>query len=545
MVNAIKSSIFILALLVTTAVNALTSLTASIDKNPAMVDESIVLTLVADGSVSADAFDSSLLLKDFIVGGTSVSSQTRMVNFDTTRITQWTTLLIPRAAGMTTIPAISIEGVTSQPITVKVLPKGDKSAQPQNDLYVTADVSTTEMYVQQQFTLKVKLHVGAELRRATLSEPKMTGAQIVQIGKDQESSQIIDGKRFRIFERLYSIKPESSGKFVLHSSMFDGEIISGGQQRSLYSSRNRSKPISIRGKEIDINVKPVPTNFVGEWLPSEIITIEDRWPTAAEEFELGEPITRQVIITAAGLSEEQLPTLSFNAPSELKIYPDQAEATTSVQNGVLISQKIQEFAIVPTKPGIYTLPEVIIPWWNTKLNKLEQAVLASKTIKINGIAAQVINPSEAQPRQVQIVTEQDTSLQWLFLAGWLLTVLAWLYSAKLKSKIHFNKTNFTAANKQNYLRIMAACNKNDGEQVLKLLPLWANDLFSGESFTNLNQVDNKIDDKDFSYELQQLQKRYFSAQSGEWQGDALLKVISRLQTKTIQAQQVQIALNPN
>lgn len=532
-----------LAMLLSNTVYALTNVSASIDKNPATVDESIVLTLIADDSVSADAFDSSVLQKDFIVGGTSVSSQTRMVNFDTTRTTQWTTLLIPRKAGSAVIPAITIEGVSSKQIVVKVLAKNAKGRKQQNDIYITADVSTTEMYVQQQFTLRVKLHVANELRRASLSEPKMTGAQIIQMGQDQESTQIIDGKRFRIFERLYTIKPESSGKFVLHSSMFNGDIIIGGQQRSLFASQARSKPVSIKGKEIDINVKPVPESFQGDWLPSEIITVEDIWPSDAAEFALGEPITRKVVITAAGLSEEQLPALNFNPPSELKIYPDQPEASTSVQQGLLISQKLQEFAIVPTKPGVYTLPEVIIPWWNTKLNKIEQAVIPSKTITINGIAAP--EPVlQTQPVGVQVITEQNTTLQWLFLSGWIITILAWIYVAKLKNKISINKNAFSPSDKQSYLKLMAACKQNKGDEVLKLLPSWANGLYEGETFTNLSQVEQRLNNLEFSQALQQLQKRYFSANAGDWDGKELLKIISKLQTKTVQQQQIEIAINP-
>jgi hypothetical protein len=64
-----------------------------------MLDEAIRLTVTADGSADRDAFDSSPLLKDFLVGRTSVSSQTSIVNFDTKRTTVWTTTLFPRKEG--------------------------------------------------------------------------------------------------------------------------------------------------------------------------------------------------------------------------------------------------------------------------------------------------------------------------------------------------------------------------------------------------------------------------------------------------------------
>ncbi len=543
MVRITSYSLIIIALFASLGANALTNVSASIDRNPAIVNESLVLTVIADDSVSADAFDPSILRKDFVVGGTSVSSKTNMVNFDMTRTTQWTTLLIPRKQGTVVIPELTVDGLKTNAITLTVLAAGSDSAQSQNDVYITAEVSEQEVYVQQQFTLKVKLHVAADLKRGALSEPKMTGADIKQLGQDQESNQIINGKRVRVFERIYAVKPETSGKFVLHSSTFDGEIVKGNK-RALFSGFDRGKPISIRGKEIDINVNPVPDGYQGEWLPSELITIEDQWPSDNAEFELGEPITRKIIITAAALTAEQLPELNFATPDGLKIYPDQAESTSTVQQGLLISRKVQEFAIVPTKPGTFTLPELLVPWWNTKLNKLEQAVIAEKIVTIKGIAATTPVYSQASDVPVTVITEQNTSLQWLFLTGWLLTAFAWFYVARIKDKIRFDKHAFVSADKQSYLQLMAACKQNNGEQVLALLPRWAGDLYTAEHFSNLEQVSNRINNTEFSRALADLQKSYYSANKGDWQGVTMLKVISSLQTKNKQNQQIQIAINP-
>ncbi len=76
-----------------------TEVQAVVDKNPAMADESITLRVIANGDADRNAFDPSPLLKDFVVGRTSVSSQTKMVNFSTSRTTTWSTTLIPRTEG--------------------------------------------------------------------------------------------------------------------------------------------------------------------------------------------------------------------------------------------------------------------------------------------------------------------------------------------------------------------------------------------------------------------------------------------------------------
>ncbi len=537
-------SFLIFCILASFYASALETVTATVDRNPAVINQSLVLTVVADDSVSADALDLSSLEKDFIVGNTQVSSQTSMVNFNTTRITKWTTVLIPKRVEQLIIPALTIQGVKSQPIAMQILAENDSRAKQQTQLIsLDAEVSADEVYVQQQFTLKVKLFILAELRRANLSDPKMTGADIQKIGQDEESIEVINGKRVRVIERNYKVKPETSGKFTLHSPHFNGEVSQSSGRRSLFSSMEQGKPITVRGKEIAINVKPIPEGFTGEWLPSELLTVNEQMPEG-EEFELGEPITRKIIITAAGLTAEQLPELDFNAPDGLKIYPDQAEDASTIRNGTLFGQKNQDFAIVPIKPGTYTLPEVIIPWWNTKFDRLEQAVIPAKTITITGIAAQTPIVSQQLPSEPVIVTEYNTTLQWLFLTLWLLTSASWFYVAKLKGRIHLSKDSFVSEDKQSYLKLMAACKQNDGEQVIALLPKWANDLFDSEHFANLDQLRTKFNDAEFNSALAKLQKSYYANEKNQWHGDDMLKIISRMQTRVVQQQQVEIALNP-
>ncbi|WP_371186108.1 BatD family protein [Thalassotalea maritima] len=542
MVIAYRFIIGFIALLWSAQTLAL-EVSASIDKNPAVVDESLVLTVIAQDSVAADAFDPSSLQTDFVVGRTSISSQTSMVNWQTTRTTRWTTLLIPKQAGTLTIPALQVADARTQPIELSVLPAADKSKQTQKDVYITSQVSKQSVYVQQQFTLTVRLHFAAELKRGSIADPKMTGAEIRQIGENNEYSDIIDGRRFRIIERVYSVKPQTSGNLVLHSVVFEGEIVKqGNQRRSLFGGLNSGTPINVKGESIDITVKPAESNFNGEWLPSELIVVEDAWPTQQEPFQLGEPITRTVTITAAALSAEQLPELSFSAPDGLKIYPDQAESQIGVKNNVLISQKVQEFAIVPTQSGTFVIPELRIPWWNTELNLQEQAIIPSKTITVEGAA--IVQPQNTVPSPtVSTEPQQASYLQWLFLTGWIATALAWLYVAKFRGKVQ-PKKRFNPRDKPYYLQLMAACKQNNGEQVLTLLPLWGGELLANAHIANLQQLLDAVEDKDLHDAVNQLQQCYYGKQQAPWQGSQLLKVISRIQTHTTQKQQVEFALNP-
>lgn len=574
MVNAVK---FLLLISLYISTHAFANVSATIDKNPVVSGESIVLNVVADESLDNNAFDSTPLLKNFIVGRTSVSSQTSMINFKTSYTTRWQTVLIARKEGNYTIPAFEINGQKTEPILLKVLAPSANNKNQQQDLYIKASVSNNEVYVQQQFTLQVKLYFASELKRGSLTEPSLTGATITQVGKDKETVEISNGRRFRVIERNYAINPQQSGDFILSSPMFSGEIIKSSSRRSSFLSFGESTPVSVLGKEISIKIRPIPDSFNGQWLPSELLSIDDEWQSKDQQFKVGEPITRTITLTAAGLSEEQLPKLTIPLPKGLKIYPDQAKLHTSVNNAKLISQKVQNFAIVANSPGDYTLPKIVIPWWNTVTNRYQEAILPEKTITVavnddfNGSAltaptannANIISESANSAKNVtskdksqskQNIIRQSPFLQWVFLALWLLTSVAWFISTQLNKNIQLKKNNNEKNISYDYLALLKYCKTNQGDAALECIVPWVNDLAMNENrIVSIEEAINLINQSDFTQAINQLQQCYYGNNDKAWQGNQLLncvKKINRQQQKKTQAKpqeknhQGKINLNP-
>jgi hypothetical protein len=305
----ILSLLFISSLLLSNNALALTNVTVTVDKNPAMINESILLTVVADDDVSRNALDTSPLLANFIVGQTSVSSQTSMVNFKTSRITQWQIVLIARSAGQFTIPALTIESQQSTPIELTIIEDSNTSSNTQTDIFVTSELSTNEVYVQQLLTLSIKLHYAVELKSGNLTEPSLAGATIEKVGQDKQSDNIINGKRYRVIEQNYAITPEESGDFTIEAPVFSGEILQASKRRSSFLSFAQTKPVSVLGDELKLSVLAIPTNYPSneQWLPTDILTLHQEWQSNDDKFVVGEPITRTITLTAAGLSKAQLP----------------------------------------------------------------------------------------------------------------------------------------------------------------------------------------------------------------------------------------------
>ncbi len=372
--------VFLLTLLLSTAAYAdVNSLEATIDRNPVMLDEAIRLTVTADGSADRDAFDSSPLLKDFVVGRTSVSSQTSIVNFDTKRTTVWTTTLFPRKEGTFTIPSLTIEGKSTQPIQVKVIPVQEQS-NVARDYFVTTDIDVKEAYLNQQLLYTVKLFLSSNIERGSLQAPEMQNAEITQLGEDKQYTDIVNGRRYQIIERQFAVVPQASGEFTLRGPIFTGEVMAANTNQR-FGFFNRTQQINRVGPDITVNIKPIPQGIDYPWLPSEMVRVDEEWPQG-DSFVAGEPVTRIVTLTALGVVEEQLPDIPEFYPPNFKLYPDQSNTATVEKDQSLISQRQTSLAIIPTQPGNFVLPEITIPWFNTLTQQTEYATIPARSITV-------------------------------------------------------------------------------------------------------------------------------------------------------------------
>lgn len=402
---------------------ALSKLEASVDRNPVMEGEYFVLNVSADDEVDTGKLDTSILLKDFIVGRTSVSRSTQIMNFDAVKETRWQVLLAPKQKGQLTIPSFSIDGVSSAEIPLRVVEAGAQPEQAKN-LFIDAKVSTDEAYVGQLITYKVKLYLAVELQRGVLNAPVIEGAQIKQIGEDKDGSEIIEGRRYRVIERTYGIIPDLPGQVNIKGATFSGDVLVESQRRGGMFGFNESRPMQAGAPSLSIQVEPAPTSFQGQWLVADLVALKESFPEDVKEFTVGSPITRTLTLLASNADENSLPDIAQNLPSELKSYPEKPQRQSFVRDAQIVSQYSITSAIVPSKAGTFTLPEVKVPWWNPHLKRQEMATLPARTIQVKG-GAVVDTPIEPN---WQANTSTNSERHWsanLFALLWLVTLVAW------------------------------------------------------------------------------------------------------------------------
>ena len=541
--------VFLLTLLLSTAAYAdVNSLEATIDRNPVMLDEAIRLTVTADGSADRDAFDSSPLLKDFVVGRTSVSSQTSIVNFDTKRTTVWTTTLFPRKEGTFTIPSLTIEGKSTKPIQVKVIPVQEQS-NVARDYFVTTDIDVKEAYLNQQLLYTVKLFLSSNIERGSLQAPEMQNAEITQLGEDKQYTEIVNGRRYQIIERQFAVVPQASGEFTLRGPIFTGEVMAANTNQR-FGFFNRTQQINRVGPDITVNIKPIPQGIDYPWLPSEMVRVDEEWPQG-DSFVAGEPVTRIVTLTALGVVEEQLPDIPEFYPPNFKLYPDQSNTTTVEKDQSLISQRQTSLAIIPTQPGNFVLPEITIPWFNTLTQQTEYATIPARSITVapaggannantpnsldtpsisnasnediqNDIPSTATQPNASASNEDkpldsasgEVNTDENTQLNWMVIGALLvLLVIAltgWLVTYRKLKQAQFmgpgitNKTGSAQRphsyaqwdEKAQFQNLMSVIKAKDTRLLTSALKQWINALTSGNAqlsqFEGINASVNEL-----------------------------------------------------
>ncbi|WP_041408735.1 BatD family protein [Shewanella sp. MR-4] len=453
---------------------ALSKLEASVDRNPVMEGEYFVLNVSADDEVDTGKLDTSILLKDFIVGRTSVSRSTQIMNFDAVKETRWQVLLAPKQKGQLTIPSFSIDGVSSAEIPLKVVEAGAQPEQAKN-LFIDAKVSTDEAYVGQLITYKVKLYLAVELQRGVLNAPVIEGAQIKQIGEDKDGSEIIESRRYRVIERTYGIIPDLPGQVNIKGATFSGDVLVESQRRGGMFGFNESRPMQAGAPSLSIQVEPAPTSFQGQWLVADLVALKESFPEDVKEFTVGSPITRTLTLLASNADENSLPDIAQNLPPELKSYPEKPQRQSFVRDAQIVSQYSITSAIVPSKAGTFTLPEVKVPWWNPHLKRQEMATLPARTIQVKG-GAVVDTPIEPN-WQANTSTNSEShwnanlfALLWLVtLVAWAVTFVAWRRALKRQSTVNTQVTAQPLVLRNGLKGLEQACAKGNVSDILQQL----------------------------------------------------------------------------
>jgi len=535
------------------------ALQASVDRNPASMNESLTLTLQSSDNLNGTP-DLSVLQRDFDVINQGKSSSFQFINGTTSRSTQWSITLMPKHSGQIEIPPIRIGNGQSTPITLTV---NDDTAPtqgstPQGDIFLEVSAAPHQVYVQQQVIYTVRLFHAINLgNNATLSEPKLAGddAIVEKLGDDKNYQTSRNGVRYAVVERRYAIYPQHSGSIRVQPLMFNGDVIQASANSFFnfdpFATHTRHQRVV--STPITITALAIPTSFHdAQWLPAHNLQLVEQWSPDPPHFTVGQPITRTIAVMADGLTSAQLPPISSNSTDGMKLYPDQPSLKDTKASDGITGIRSEKIAMIPMHPGTITLPAIAIPWWNTASNKAEVAQLPARTVNVAPASGNnaltkpapptITAPSAAHKADVSpppitsgVTSTVTTAGFWPWLAlllglGWFSTAVTWWWRTRRPVSI----TPPTHEKRESLLQletnIKSSCLANDAHSCNRAILSWAQQRWPDQPPVSLTTLALRYQ-QPLAEQLQALDRALYASVSTPWQGMPLWQAFSHARKK--------------
>ena len=390
------------------------SLTAEVNRAQLSIDESVVLTIVSDGVTGQPEL--SPLSIDFEVLGTSTRREVKIIQGVMSDLQSWDIEMIPKRTGELEIPSLTLKGFSSNPLTITVTEAATGQQQAQGTVFLEVNIDNPSPMLQAQVIYTVRFYSAVRIVDGELSEPESEKLTIRRLGDDTSYFQQRNGTRYRVVERRYAIFPRESGEIDIPPVTLRVNVPDNNNSTS--SIFGRVKRMTRRGPAIKLDVRGKPATDSGAWwLAAKSLSLSADWEGGKQEFRVGEPLTRTLILEVDGATGEQLPELKPLQVPGLKVYADKPEIVEQPAAESLLSRRIEKWAIIPQTSGELTLPAVELSWFDTVAETYRVASLPSQVINVlpqeaqSGTDANAGNDSQTTSAQGELATTVDDNNQ--------------------------------------------------------------------------------------------------------------------------------------
>lgn len=529
----------LLLALILSSTQALAAIEVTTDRTQLAENESLTLFIRSDDVISLEQPDLRDLSVDFEILTQQVRTNIQIVNGQNRSEKLWEITLLPKRSGELTIPVITLDGEKSEPITLQVS-TAPVNSEESADVFLDSEIDQEgSIYVQQQLIYTLRLYYATSISDHGLTDLELEDTLQLQLGNRRDYEARVSGRLYNVAEWRFAIYPQKSGVLTFAPQTFSGRI----REQNRYSLGGL-KHIRIQSPKHSIDVKPIPDSFPQghTWLPANNLTLSEQWSGDFSQWQAGSPLTRTLQLEAEGLTAAQLPPLKLNLSGQVRQYPEQPmQEDTMLDNGIQGQQSLN-IALIPTQAGKLTLPEVSIPWWNTKTDQLEYVRLNSLALDIQADPNQA--STQPAPPVAAATAPVTPSIKTQFSAGYwpyitagivalcaLLIVILWRQQQQIKRlsrllterKLPLQQKTQGLQQDQEVFRkaLLSACQQNDGEKAWQIWQQWKR----FETPHLPPELDNT-----FQLALNKLQAALYGPQADakSWQGQELAQIAKQI-----------------
>ncbi len=407
---------------------------AQVDKTELPINQTLNLKLKLTDASGFDSPNFTVLKKSFNIVSTSQYSSTTIINGKSSSSKEWKLVLQPKKEGELIVPQIVIKtnsgDLATEAIEIKVTKSKPFPTTFKNGaLIAESKVTNIKPYLFQPFFYKVRLYTKYAVDNVIFSPLELPNASVKLHGTYNVFSTKYRGESFSVIELNYIVKPLRAGKITIPRTKITGRYTTETDTAPVSSlfdfvfEENRPSNIitnsdrfTLETKEKEIEILP-PVAKMKYWLPAESLTMEEEM-SESTEFLVGKPISRKIKIIAKGIGGSQLNTLDkFIFDHEnYKVYADKPVTQDHINGTNIIGTRIDHYNIIPQKEGEVILPEIKVQWWDVKEDKIKEAKLPKKILKIRANPALAFE-SQAIKSPDKISPKAEKANWWWFVLG--------------------------------------------------------------------------------------------------------------------------------
>ncbi len=518
-------------LLLTASTLSWAALTATVDRSVIDSNETLQLVIRYDGQVMTGQPDFSPLENDFEILSNNRQQQYSWVNGQSESYTDWTMVLMPKRTGLILIPSLNFKKDISNAVEIRVRSaSAATTGAGKQPIYTETLVDKESVHIQEQLVLTHRLYTSVQLSDLSLSDLNVPDAIMQKIG-DNQFQKIINGRNYLIVEVKYALFPQVAGKLVIPALRFGAYESNGRSQFGGFTNRGTRIFRSTESKTIDVMVRPAHI-AADQWMPSSEVQLAEQWSTDLNNLTVGEPVTRAIAISAAGLTGAQITPIQMIESDDYKIYPDQPQLQEQAKGSTIVGTRTETLAMVPGRAGEITFPAINVKWWDTVNQRMQTASLAAKTVRVSPSIAVAISPATVQPQSMEsmaigasekptaplLLTNLSLALNALLIATLAMLLLKRPRSGSTGRTSTQSATPALLSLKQKLKAIEIQADKNNLMGMRDAILVWGRQLFAETPPTTLKDLSLLLADMELQQQFTQLDRQLYKADTS---GDPL------------------------
>ena len=518
-------------LLLTASTLSWAALTATVDRSVIDSNETLQLVIRYDGQVMTGQPDFSPLENDFEILSNNRQQQYSWVNGQSESYTDWTMVLMPKRTGLILIPSLNFKKDISNAVEIRVRSaSAATTGAGKQPIYTETLVDKESVHIQEQLVLTHRLYTSVQLSDLSLSDLNVPDAIMQKIG-DNQFQKIINGRNYLIVEVKYALFPQVACKLVIPALRFGAYESNGRSQFGGFTNRGTRIFRSTESKTIDVMVRPAHI-AADQWMPSSEVQLAEQWSTDLNNLKVGEPVTRAIAISAAGLTGAQITPIQMIESDDYKIYPDQPQLQEQVKGSTIVGTRTETLAMVPGRAGEITFPAINVKWWDTVNQRMQTASLAAKTVRVSPSTAVAISSATIQPQPMEsppigagekptappLLTNLSLALNALLIAALAMLLLKRPRSGSTGRTSTQSATPALLGLKQKLKAIEIQADKNNLMGMRDAILVWGRQLFAETPPTTLKDLSLLLADMELQQQFTQLDRQLYKADTS---GDPL------------------------